>query len=113
MCNIKEIKEWTLVNENDESAGFVCECGCISQRASNFCPDCGSQMKYNLESPANKTGMTIPYGIGKRIIRFPFLRLPKKVREELIEYHAPHDINGRITEKTKDIVIICEAMIGK
>lgn len=40
-----------VVNANGELTEFICSCGCSSQSASNYCPDCGTKMdNSNIES---------------------------------------------------------------
>ena len=33
-----------IVNAHGELVEFICDCGCSSQAASNYCPDCGTKM---------------------------------------------------------------------
>ena len=33
-----------IVNAHGELVEFICDCGCSSQVASNYCPDCGTKM---------------------------------------------------------------------
>ena len=32
------------MNAHGELVEFICDCGCGSQAASNYCPDCGTKM---------------------------------------------------------------------
>ena len=33
-----------IVNAHGKLVEFICDCGCSSQAASNYCPDCGTKM---------------------------------------------------------------------
>ena len=40
----KPLDEWEpIVNAHGELVEFVCGCGCSSQAASNYCPNCGAK----------------------------------------------------------------------
>lgn len=41
----RETNVWKpIVNAHGELTEFICNCGCSSQGASNYCPDCGTKM---------------------------------------------------------------------
>ena len=41
----QETYKWEpIVNAHGELVEFICECGCSSQAASAYCPDCGVRM---------------------------------------------------------------------
>lgn len=41
----RETNVWEpIVNAHGELVEFICDCGCSSKAASNYCPDCGTKM---------------------------------------------------------------------
>lgn len=52
----KETNKWEpVVNADGELTEFICTCGCSSQSASNYCPDCGLKMdNFDIEKRIEK-----------------------------------------------------------
>ena len=45
ISNVKLEGKWTpIINAIGELVEFICDCGCSSQAAHNYCPDCGMKM---------------------------------------------------------------------